>query len=266
MITATLLLVGLALGQAPSDDKAIQGTWKIAALIEDGKSLSAREIASDYAADSVLVVAGNSVSMQPPGGGDRRKLVFTLDTRANPRAIDLAGGVKVSSRGIYTLSGDSLVLCIGTAGETERPTEFTASRGSKHILLALQRVTGEAAKPVKDVKAPPPISGAEKIRKGLVGTWGHTTDSSKHFVTFNADGSFSSTTEQTRGLRRLFDSTTRSSGTWRVTDSIVVVTITSSTDSNRRGQVYSYRVTHLGDADLIAVDQMGATRREWRVR
>ncbi|MGL4551694.1 MAG: TIGR03067 domain-containing protein, partial [Gemmataceae bacterium] len=236
------------------------------ALVEDGRSLSAKEIARDYSADGTLVVTGNAVSLLPPGGAERRQLVFTLDPKASPRAIDLAGATKVNSRGIYTLSGDNLVLCLGTAKEPGRPSEFTAAEGSNHVMMALQRVKPVAVKPAAAVSKPPPVSEDERIRKGLVGTWGHSTDSARSLVTFNADGTLSGTVDHTRGLRRLFDAKVRSSGTWRVSGGVVVVTLTSSTDANRRGQVYSYRVTHLGEGDLIAVDQSGATRREWRVR
>ncbi len=267
MITAALLLAGLALGQAADDQKAIQGTWKIVALIEDGKSLSEKDILAGYSADGLLVVDGNTASLLPPGSSERRKLVFIIDAKASPKTIDLAGAKKVNSKGIYTLSGDGLVLCLGTAGEPGRPTGFTASEGSRHVMLALQRVKGDAPKLPVVVKAPPPAaSGDEKIRKTLVGTWGHSTDSTKNYVTFNSDGSMSATVEYTRGIRRLVDASVRSSGTWRVSAGVVVITITSSTDSDRRGQVYSYRITHLDDSGLIAVDQMGATRREWRVR
>jgi uncharacterized protein (TIGR03067 family) len=266
MMTAALLLALTTPAQA-DDQKALQGTWKIVALVEDGKSLSENEILRDYSADGLLLVDGNTASLLPPGSSERRKLVFLLDTKASPKAIDLAGARKVNSKGIYSLSGDNLVLCLGAAGEPARPSGFTASEGSKHVMLALQRVkAAEAPKPPAPVKTPAPASGDERIKKTLVGTWGHTTDSTRNTVTFNADGSMSSTITYTRGIRRLIDASVRSSGTWRVASGVVIITITSSTDSDRRGQVYSYRITHLDDSSLIAIDQMGAARREWRIR
>jgi uncharacterized protein (TIGR03067 family) len=72
---------------------------------------------------------------------DQSERTFTIMPDRNPRAIDLAtseerGGM---SNGIYRIQGDELTLCL-TNSRSNRPTEFTAEKGSPNELLVLRRV------------------------------------------------------------------------------------------------------------------------------
>jgi len=113
---------------------------------------------------------------------------------------------------------------------------------------------------------PAPAPPQRSMRDRLIGTSGSQNNESISHYTLNADGSFSSTYEFKRGFRRWFDNDVRSSGTWTVEGNVVIVRITRSTDRDRQGQVFSYKVNTLNDRDAIVVDQQGQVRREWRVR
>lgn len=106
----------------------------------------------------------------------------------------------------------------------------------------------------------------DEMKKKLVGTWGHQTEEAVTYYTLNADGTFSAVVDYKEGLRNAFKEDIRSSGTWRLENGVIVVTLTTSTDKNLRGQIFSWRITNMGDRDLIAVDNQGKLRHEWKVR
>jgi hypothetical protein len=62
----------------------------------------------------------------------------------------------------------------------------------------------------------------------------------------------------------MFHQDVRSSGTWKVQDGVVIVTVTTSTDRERRGQVGSFRVRSINATELVAVDHNGQVRQEWK--
>jgi uncharacterized protein (TIGR03067 family) len=62
--------------------------------------------------------------------------VFKISALGRKR-IDFATDLPVfSAQGIYFLNGDTLTICFA---ETERPTEFTATKGSGRTVLVLKR-------------------------------------------------------------------------------------------------------------------------------
>ena len=86
-------------------------------------------------------------------------------------------------------------------------------------------------------------------------------------VTLNPDGTFSMVRDYKRGLKRLFDAEDRSSGTWRFTDGILSLTTSGSSDRSRIGQVSSYQITSINNAEAIYVDTAtGGRRIEWKLR
>src|SRR4051812_20429399 len=99
-IVAPLLLSVLTFGRVSDDQSALQGTWKVTALVENGKSLSQKEIALEHCGDGGLVVEANTARLPPPGLFDRRKMVYVLTPTTNPKPIARAGGKRVNRRGI----------------------------------------------------------------------------------------------------------------------------------------------------------------------
>jgi len=118
----------------------LDGTWKITALIEDGTQVPDDQIRWRYAYDGIFTIKGQTVTFRYPGTGIQRTVLFVRDTNANPKSIDLLGAEKTGGKGIYTATGDSLVLCIGEPGVNTRPTEFSAKKGSPYVLMMLRKV------------------------------------------------------------------------------------------------------------------------------
>lgn len=262
------VFLALSLCGATDDIKPFQGAWKVVAIFENGEALTEQQIATSFVSNGKLTVDGPVISLLPPGQFERRQIAFTVDATKSPSTIDLTGANKVGSRGIYMLSGDSLMICLPGPGDKDRPTDFSANKGSDRTLLILKR---EAASPPPSVEpetkpVPPAPTAADEMRKLLIGTWGHQDSDAVYYTTFNPDGTFSSSTTWKSGFRKVFNENVRSSGTWRLENGLIVTTKTASTDRNVVGQVYSIRITHLNDTSLIGIDDKGRTHSEWRVR
>lgn len=120
--------------------ESLDGTWKLTALIEDGAQVSDEQIRWRYANDGVFTIKGQTVSFNYPGTNVPRAVLFVKDASVNPKSIDLIGSDKTGGRGIYTITGDSLVICIGEPGVNARPTEFSAKKGSPYVLMMLRKM------------------------------------------------------------------------------------------------------------------------------
>jgi hypothetical protein len=100
----------------------------------------------------------------------------------------------------------------------------------------------------------------------LVGTWGHQDADSIHYITLNPDGSSSATMTWKDSFKQMFHKDVRSSGSWKVQDGVIVVSIATSTDKERRGQIGSFRVRSITSSELVAVDHNGQVRQEWKAQ
>jgi len=260
-------LIGSGYAQQSDADK-LQGTWEITALVDDGVLLSDELLRSRYAQDGRFIISGQTISFVAPNTSQKRTLLFVSDEKTSPKTFDLAGAEKVGGKGIYLLSDDVLMLCLAEPGSDARPMEFSAKKGSPHLLMTLKRVKGTAINPAQ----PPPKEIApvqrpdDDLRKALIGTWGHQNDEWTTMFTVNVDGTFSSERKYRKTFGKLFNEDVRSSGNWKLQDGVVLVTITASTDREMRNQIYSYRIRTINANELIAVDQFGALRREWKAR
>lgn len=285
MLYFLVMAVGMMLPQTQTDDnKLLQGKWKVVTVLENGKSLTVQEIATQLVVDGYFNVDGLVISFLPPGQFQPKQIPFVIDSKVDPKTIDLMGATKIGSMGIYLLSGDSLMLLFPGVGEKTRPADFSNNVGSHRVLIVLQRVTAtSAAKPATPPVVTTPVvnpgpttvvvtqlpvvpSVQSDMRAKLIGTWGHQTDEAIYYYTLNADGTFSTTTDWKKGIQNVFKSDQRTSGVWSLNNGVIVATITAATDSQMLNQVFSWRVTNLSDRNLIAVDNQGRVRYEWRVR
>ncbi len=274
MIRCLLLAIALnfCLGRTAvlraSDSDALQGTWEITALIDDGALVPDETLKTRYAQDARFKFDSQSISFVAPGTLQTRSLLFLIDEKASPKTIDLGGSEKTSGKGIYMLSGDTLMICIGEAGTMQRPTEFTAKKGSPQLLMTLKRLTPAAvtAKQPQPSATPPAPLKDDEVRGALVGTWGHQDEDWLTLFTLNADGTFSSTRNFKNKFGKLFNEDVRSSGTWKIQNGIVICTVAASTDKNLVNQIFSYRIQSISATELLAIDQFGRWRREWKTR
>jgi uncharacterized protein (TIGR03067 family) len=267
-LSVTIALGFAGSGLAQQDADKLQGTWEITALVDDGATVSEEILKTRYAQDARFKVKGQSINFLAPGTLQARTILFVLDENASPKTIDLAGTEKTGGKGIYLLSEDTLLICLAEPEAKQRPTEFSAKKGSPYLLMALKRVktTGQVSDAAQPKEAPPAEIKDDDLRKALVGTWGHQDDEWIRMFTFNTDGTFSSTGSFKKKLGKLFHPDVRSSGTWKLQDGIVICMVTASSDRDLRNQVFSYRVRSITATDLVAVDQFGNLRREWRAR
>lgn len=260
-------LAWLAADQARGQATELEGVYEITLVIDDGEVFPAERIRQSFVGDGRLIIVGNTIRFVQPTSGKSRELAFLANPAASPKTVDLAGGEAIGSKGIYQLDGTSLMLCINSPESNLRPKDFSVNKGSHNIFMALKKVAGETqpAKTQPPAKEQPKNAGAE-MRKTLVGTWGHQNDDRVVVTTLNEDGTMSSVITWKKGFKKMFVGETRSSGTWDLTNGVLVVRITGSTDSDLNHQVYSFRVVSLSPTQVSYVDQEGRGRFDWKMR
>lgn len=242
--------------------QSLDGTWEITAVIDDGRVVEPTDVLLNYAADGRVTIRGQVVELVVPMTYQRKQLPFVVDDTKSPMTFELAGEQKTGGRGIFIASKDSLMLCIA-GRDKPRPNSFASLPGSGNLFVTLRRATGNGSA----VPGQPPGSPAytdEQLRRMLVGTWGHQDANSIHYITLGGDGNMRATMQWKDQFKQLFHQDVRSSGTWKVQDGLVIMTVTSSSDRERRGQVGSFRVRSINSTELVAVDYNGQVRQEWK--
>ena len=119
------------------DRKLIEGTWRIIALEINGNKSNNED------AKKLSVVNGPDGAWSLLSEGKEiAKGTNSFDPTKKPKTIDFtiteAGGKRNGHLGIYELGEKSRKLCFAPAGK-DRPTEFTSTTGSEHILVTFER-------------------------------------------------------------------------------------------------------------------------------
>jgi RNA polymerase sigma factor (sigma-70 family) len=126
-------------GNGPREDReALQGTWVVVRAELEG-------VPADAVQGRRLVFTRDRFTI-PAGPGEVRGFIprgemtgaLELDPAAEPRRLDLAEGLR-TLRGIYSLEGDSLRICLGDSGSREPPRAFAMRPDGRQLLLALRR-------------------------------------------------------------------------------------------------------------------------------
>jgi uncharacterized protein (TIGR03067 family) len=134
-----LLLVAIALQAPPAakDAPTLEGRWSLAAAHSNGRDLPEGALARVR----LIVVADEMVIYTADGKTSR--LVFKLDPKATPNAIDLSGIAGLDQgkelKGIYELNADRLKVCRTLNPAIARPTAYAAEAGSKCVIEEWQR-------------------------------------------------------------------------------------------------------------------------------
>ena len=126
-------------GPLVGDEQLIQGAWDVIAMEKDGvdvtkelRRVDFRE--NDYMFMTWLKDQGPTPSDNPPVTS------FHLDQSARPKAIGIDWNLPQPKRGIYTLVGDILIVCLDEGIGQDRPTTFSARKGSGQTLIVLKKV------------------------------------------------------------------------------------------------------------------------------
>jgi uncharacterized protein (TIGR03067 family) len=247
---------------ATAGAQSLDGVWEVTAVIDNGRVVPPNEVTSNYAADGHVVINGQTAQLLMPNTYQRKQLPFAVDTSRSPARLDLAGAEKTGGRGIIMVSGDNLMLCLASR-DRDRPTAFTSQPGSGNLLITLKRATADS---VPSTPGQAPKYTDDQLNRMLVGTWGHQDADTIHYITLNADGSMRATMTWKDNFKKMFHQDVRSDGTWKLQDGVVLVKIDTSTDKERRGQIYSFRPRSINSTELIAVDANGQVRQEWKAQ
>jgi uncharacterized protein (TIGR03067 family) len=117
----------------PKEDKdAIQGTWMVEKIEEDGEDASDTDDGKKIKSGPITIT-GDKLVLE--GAGETS---YKLDPTAKPRAIDLDNGTKTFDC-VYSLDGDTLKICAPLFPGGNRPTEVASKKGSNTRLLVLKR-------------------------------------------------------------------------------------------------------------------------------
>ena len=115
--------------------KQLEGSWQRTGFVQDGKD---RPLADN---EKVVFTFKNGKGQLKLGDKVVAEGEFLIDPSKTPTAVDLKtkeGGGKVMI-GIMEIKGDMLTFCWSRS--QDRPTEFTAEKGSKQMLEKFKRVT-----------------------------------------------------------------------------------------------------------------------------
>jgi uncharacterized protein (TIGR03067 family) len=255
-----VLLAGM--GTSGAHAQSLDGTWEITAVIDNGRVIEPTEVMMNYAADGRVVIRGQQVELVVPMTYQRKRLPFLVDGSKSPMTFDLAGAEKTGGRGIFMAGKDAVLLCLSSRDQG-RPNSFASLPGSGNLLVTLRRATTNPNTPFPQQPNIPSYED-EQLRRMLVGTWGHQDAESIHYITLGADGTVNWTMTWKDQFKQLFHQDVRSTGTWQVQDGVVTMTMTQSTDKERRGQTGSFRVRSINGSELTAVDYTGQVRQEWK--
>ena len=115
----------------------IEGTWRVVALEINGNKVG------DEDAKKITVIFGADGSWNVDADGNQVvQGTSTIDPIKTPKFIDYTpttGDDKgKQSLGIYEVGENKLRFCVSPA-EQARPTEFSSTAGSQHILITFER-------------------------------------------------------------------------------------------------------------------------------
>jgi uncharacterized protein (TIGR03067 family) len=119
------------------DRKTIEGTWRVVAFEVDGNK------GTEEDAKKLTVVNGSDGTWSLRSEDkEMNKGTSTIDPTKKPKTIDFTitegEGKGNQHLGIYELGEKTRKLCFASPGK-ERPTEFSSTPGSGHILVTFER-------------------------------------------------------------------------------------------------------------------------------
>ncbi len=154
LLVTSLLLAGLGLHNASGDAqdafkaelKAMAGLWRPISAENNGFKSSEENLKGELWNRD----ADGKWAMQRDGKTVVEWAIKSIDATAKPKTIDIevaSGTYKgVVYRGIYELDGDTLRICFALPDRAERPTEFSAGKGSLSALSEFKREENQGSR------------------------------------------------------------------------------------------------------------------------
>jgi uncharacterized protein (TIGR03067 family) len=135
LLFAVLVLGAPAPKADPKKDAGLVGEWKVERLTV------AAEVEPPSADRKFLVFdsAGKYFNRNELGGKQKELGTYTVDPKANPMTIDLELISGARWKGICTVEGDTLTVCLTPLPDAPRPTAFESKRDSVDLLYVLKR-------------------------------------------------------------------------------------------------------------------------------
>ncbi|MEX0713417.1 MAG: TIGR03067 domain-containing protein [Pirellulales bacterium] len=119
------------------DRKQIQGTWRVVAL-----EVNANKAMEEDATKLTVVNGSDGTWSLRSEDKEISKGTSTIDPTKKPKTIDFTPtegeGKGNEYQGIYELGKKTRKMCFAPPGK-ERPTEFSSTSGSEHILVTFER-------------------------------------------------------------------------------------------------------------------------------
>ncbi|WP_020470859.1 TIGR03067 domain-containing protein [Zavarzinella formosa] len=129
-------------GQVGSDKDKIQGNWRIMSLDLGFKVIKREDELAEWkdTFDTEMVFKDDRHGQAGQGGSK-----FKLDETRDPKQITVySDDGKQTFRGIYTLEGDTLKMCMNGDGTSVcRPEEFVTKKGQAVIITTLKRAAAK---------------------------------------------------------------------------------------------------------------------------
>lgn len=253
-----------------ADLKPLAGSWEAVELSEDGHVVPREAISEWLPSGGRFEIADNAIIVTSPHDGKKSAKLFSIDATQYPRGIDIITRDKKDAVGIYRFDDDRLVVCLCDPEEGARPTEFSARKGSKRMLLVLKRVPApeEGKKAAAEPSNPPVTAGTgvtakvlsdAEVARMLNGTWRYRDDAGALVVTLTEDGKWSSIREsqELRLFQKVFVRTPISSGKWSVQNGTLKFHCLASVHLSRVNHELPFTIRSVSDRDFIFVDYMG---------
>lgn len=269
---------------------ALRGRWQAVELVDDGRVIPQDAIHTWIPTGGQFEVIDNAIVFTSSVDGQRRARTFEIDATRYPCEINVRADGRLYGHGIYQLDQGRWVICAAPADGVPRPTDFSASQGSRRVLLVLTRLpdaprpgggppaagAGQTAPsavaapvappaagnlsalpPPPDLRAPPATTGRlltdAEVRRMLVATWKYNDAYGDFFLTLADNGSFWTyrETATTSAFQQVFVRAPVSSGTWELNNGQVTFRCTASAHRDRINQQAPYAVRAISESDLI---------------
>jgi uncharacterized protein (TIGR03067 family) len=260
-----------------SEISKFQGHWKVVQLVENGQVVPEKAIKEWLPSGGLAQIADNAIIFKSSQDGQNHVKLFSVDSTQFPKGIDIRTREKRESSGIYRFDNKRLILCFSDPAKKQRPTDFSAAKGSNRMLMILVR-TKAPAKVLKKLEPAPKreaktgttarVLTDTQVKKQLIGVWQFKDNIGLLLASINANGTFTTSRDvaEIRLFQTVFSRRIVSTGTWNVQNGQLVYHIAASARLGRAGMMVALQVRSISAKDLIFVDGLGRVGTALKVR